>query len=87
VASLSTDLRSRCQLFPTAQGSWELLDEPGAELRTFGLPSDNTTQPLNEAVTAARAEGLPYRRLGRYITHHRLRKPTARQLCAGERHA
>jgi len=55
-----TDLRSRCQLFPTDQGAWELLDEPGAESKTFSLSPDNAVQLLNDAVAAARDLKLPW---------------------------
>ncbi|WP_133511346.1 type I-G CRISPR-associated RAMP protein Csb1/Cas7g [Candidatus Thiosymbion oneisti] len=55
-----TDLRSRCQLFPTAKGAWELLDEPGADPQTFSLSPDNAVRLFNDAVTAARDAGLPW---------------------------
>jgi CRISPR-associated protein Csb1 len=55
-----TDLRSRCQLFPTAKGAWELLDEPGAAPQTFSLSPDVAVQLLTDAVTAARDIGLPW---------------------------
>lgn len=55
-----TDLRSRCQLFPTTQAAWELLDQPGVEPQTFSLSSDGALRLLNEAVTAARELRLPW---------------------------
>jgi len=55
-----TDLRSRCQLFPTTKGAWELLDEPGADPQTFSLSPDTAVQLLKDAITAARDTGLPW---------------------------
>lgn len=55
-----TDLRSRCQLFPTTQAAWELLDQPGAKPQTFSLSSAGALGLLNEALTAARELRLPW---------------------------
>lgn len=55
-----TDLRSRCQLFPVAQGDWQLLDEPGAEPKRYSLSIDESIANLTEAVAAAKQAGLPW---------------------------
>ena len=55
-----TDLRSRCQLFPTQAGPWELLDEPGQPPKTFTLSIENAIKLLNAAVAEAKAAGLPW---------------------------
>ena len=36
------DLRSRCQLIPTQESLWELLDNPGSKPNTFSLTGDQT---------------------------------------------
>lgn len=55
-----TDLRSRCQLFPVAQGDWELLDEPGAEPKRFSLSIDQAIKNLNDAISATKKADLPW---------------------------
>lgn len=52
------DLRSRCQLFPTAPFVWELLDEPGAAPEQFTLTRDEALALYKEAMDAAKKAGL-----------------------------
>ena len=54
------DLRSRCQLFPTAPYSWELLDQPGAEPTRFNLTGVEACTLLKSAILAAKDAGLPW---------------------------
>lgn len=53
------DLRSRCQLFPTAPFVWELLDEPGTEPKKFTLTHAEALSLYQEALAAAKKAGLP----------------------------
>ncbi len=53
------DLRSRCQLFPTAPFAWELLDEPGATPEKFTLTRAEALSLYQDALTAAKKAGLP----------------------------
>ncbi|MBK1632154.1 type I-U CRISPR-associated protein Cas7 [Thiohalocapsa halophila] len=55
-----TDLRSRCQLFPTGAAPWQLLADPEAEPERFSLTPIQAAELLQEAVAAARAAGLPW---------------------------
>ena len=55
-----TDLRSRCQLFPTASAPWELLADPDEEPTRFSLSPKAAAELLNDAVDAAQAVGLPW---------------------------
>lgn len=55
-----TDLRSRCQLFPTVQGPWELLDEPGQPPQTYVLGIAEAIALINQAAGLARDAGLPW---------------------------
>jgi CRISPR-associated protein Csb1 len=54
------DLRSRCQLFPTTEFVWEILDKPGGESKTFSLTSEEAIDLYKKAVVEAKAEGLPW---------------------------
>ena len=54
------DLRSRCQLVPTAPFAWELLDKPGEDPKNFTLTGDEAVALLKEAVGAAKEAGLPW---------------------------
>jgi CRISPR-associated protein Csb1 len=54
------DLRSRCQLHPTAPIVWELLDRPGEEPVKFSLASRDAISLYTEAIDAARKAGLPW---------------------------
>lgn len=56
------DLRSRCQLFPTAPYVWELLDEPGAEPKRFTLDRPGALRLFRDAVSAATTAGLPWQK-------------------------
>ncbi|NEV60663.1 type I-U CRISPR-associated protein Cas7 [Thiorhodococcus minor] len=58
--SQMTDLRSRCQLFPVEAGPWQLLDEPGAEPKSFSLTPEEAIQLLNRAVEDAKRADLPW---------------------------
>jgi CRISPR-associated protein Csb1 len=53
------DLRSRCQLFPTAPFVWELLDEPGTEPKKFTLTRAEALSLYQEALAVAKKAGLP----------------------------
>lgn len=55
-------LRSRCHLHATAPRQWELLDAPGEKPRSFTLNGDQAVALLREAVEAAEAEGLVWRK-------------------------
>lgn len=54
------DLRSRCQLFPTGEINWELLDQPGQPPKSFSLNGEKARQMLADAVAAAKKAGLPW---------------------------
>lgn len=54
------DLRSRCQLFPSEEISWELLDSPGVEASKFSLTAKEAVKLYNDAVQAAKSMKLPY---------------------------
>ncbi|AHF93672.1 CRISPR-associated protein, GSU0053 family [Opitutaceae bacterium TAV1] len=56
------DLRSRCLLWPTGSLTWELLDKPGAAPTPLTIDADNAIKVLAEAVTAAEALGLKWRK-------------------------
>lgn len=53
-------LRSRCLLWPDGPMTWELLERPGAEPKTFALSSDAALELLAGAVEQAKAAGLPW---------------------------
>lgn len=55
-----TDLRSRCQLFPTAQEPWELLNEPGKPPQTYVLGIAEAVALINQAARMATDVGLPW---------------------------
>lgn len=54
------DLRSRCVLFPEGKSRWQLLDEPGADPKTFELDGSAAIALLEDAVAEAREAGLPW---------------------------
>ena len=54
------DLRSRCQLVPTEQVLWELLDVPGQETKQYVLDADTAVDIFNEAVKRAKKSNLPW---------------------------
>ena len=56
----SCDLRSRCQLFPTTEFVWQIIDKPGEEPNTFSLTSAEAIALCKKAVAEARATGLPW---------------------------
>lgn len=55
-----TDLRSRCQLFPTSSAPWELLADPDKEPERFTLTPTTAAELLRNAIGAARSAGLPW---------------------------
>ncbi|AGA90077.1 CRISPR-associated protein, GSU0053 family [Thioflavicoccus mobilis 8321] len=55
-----TDLRSRCQLFPTDPFVWALLDRPGETPTSFTLTGAEAVDLLNRALDEARQSGLPW---------------------------
>lgn len=54
------DLRSRCQLQPTAPFEWQLLDKPGQAPRAFSLTPDEAIAVFDEALKNATKVGLPW---------------------------
>jgi len=54
------DLRSRCQLHPTAAFVWDLLDRPGEAAVKFALTPDEATAVYRDAVAHAKKAGLPW---------------------------
>lgn len=56
------DLRSRCLLWPTGPLVWELLDKPGAAPAKLTIDSESAIKVLADAVTAAEALGLKWRK-------------------------
>ena len=54
------DLRSRCHLFAEREPVWELLDRPGQSPETFEITPDDAIELLGEAISEARAKGLPW---------------------------
>src|SRR5271157_127550 len=54
------DLRSRCQLHPTAPFVWQLLDKPGEPPLEFALTPDGAAAVYREAVALAKKAGLPW---------------------------
>ena len=54
------DLRSRCQLIPTQEFAWELMDQPGSEPMNFSLTGDQAIDVFNAAVKQAKTVGLPW---------------------------
>ncbi|MCC6131339.1 MAG: type I-U CRISPR-associated protein Cas7 [Acidobacteria bacterium] len=53
-------LRSRCLLWPDGPITWELLERPGTDPRSFSLSSHAALGLLSEAVDAAKRAGLPW---------------------------
>ncbi|MEX2671902.1 MAG: type I-U CRISPR-associated RAMP protein Csb1/Cas7u [Phycisphaeraceae bacterium] len=53
------DLRSRCLLYPEADLTWEVLDRKAGS--AFVLSADDAIALFNDAVTAAKKVGLPWR--------------------------
>jgi CRISPR-associated protein Csb1 len=56
------DLRSRCLLWPTGPLTWELLDKPGAAPAKLTIDSESAIKALADAVAAAEALGLKWRK-------------------------
>lgn len=54
------DLRSRCQLVPTAAFVWELLGKPGEVVVTYTLSGEEAIAILKGAVAEAKNTGLPW---------------------------
>lgn len=54
------DLRSRCQLFPTHDFVWELLDVPGKPPSQHKLTGVNAVALFKEAVTEVKTNNLPW---------------------------
>jgi CRISPR-associated protein Csb1 len=54
------DLRSRCQLFPSQNFVWELLDVPGESPKQFELSGDDAMALMRQAVTDLREVNLPW---------------------------
>lgn len=60
VRAQGADLRSRCQLFPTGPFVWELLDDPASAPKTFFLPPQEAVKLAEDAIEAAKKQGLPW---------------------------
>jgi len=58
------DLRSRCLLVATKIAQWELLGAPGSAPTTFSLSGKEAVALLKQAVAAAVAAGLPWKKEG-----------------------
>jgi len=56
------DLRSRCLLWPNGPMTWEVLDRPGEEPRSFTLNAEDAVALFNAAVERAEARGLVWRK-------------------------
>jgi hypothetical protein len=56
-----TDLRDRCQLFPTGSAPWELLADLDKDPEEFRLSPPAAIQLLRDAIAAARGAGCPGR--------------------------
>ncbi len=56
------DLRSRCLLWPTGPLTWELLEKPGSEPLQILIDSKSAVKVLADAVAAAEALGLKWRK-------------------------
>ena len=56
----NTDLRSRCQLFPSAPYVWELLDTAGTPPQRFEVDRSSALALFKEALAAAKGVGLPW---------------------------
>ena len=54
------DLRSRCQLFPTEEITWELLGTPGSEPKRFCVDETGAVELFEKAVEEAKECGLPW---------------------------
>lgn len=54
------DLRSRCQLFPTNEIKWELLEKPGGDPTPVELDAVSAISLFNESVEAAKQAKLPW---------------------------
>lgn len=54
------DLRSRCQLVPTASFAWELLGKPGEAAISYALSGDEAIEILKGAATEAKNASLPW---------------------------
>jgi CRISPR-associated protein Csb1 len=59
-AEAGMGLRSRCLLWPEGPMTWELLDRPGEQPKTFSLSASGALTLLTDAVAQARAAGLPW---------------------------
>jgi CRISPR-associated protein Csb1 len=55
------DLRSRCQLFPTQNFVWEMLDSPGESPKQFELTGEQAVELFNQAVEASKKLSVPWR--------------------------
>jgi CRISPR-associated protein Csb1 len=58
----NTDLRSRCQLFPSTPYAWELLDKPGTPPQRFTIDRDGALALFKAALASAIAVGLPWQK-------------------------
>jgi CRISPR-associated protein Csb1 len=56
------DLRSRCLLWPETDPVWQLLEKPGQEPSLISIDSQTAINVLKEAIQAAEATGLQWRK-------------------------
>lgn len=61
-AEAGFDLRSRCLLWPTGPLTWELLDKLGSDPTKLTIDSNTAIEILGDAVAAAEALGLKWRK-------------------------
>lgn len=62
------DLRSRCLLWPEIEPVWQLLEKPGKEPSLISNDSQTAINVLKEAIQAAEATGLQWRKLPLHLT-------------------
>lgn len=55
-----TSLRSRCSLRPVAPRVWEMLNQPGAEPKTYTIGGEAAIELLNAAISSAKDAGLTW---------------------------
>jgi CRISPR-associated protein Csb1 len=60
LARVDTDFRSRCHLFAVQKPVWTLLDRPGETPQEFDLDPYGALRLLQDAISEAKAAGLPW---------------------------
>lgn len=57
-SEMGTSLRSRCNIVPTSDREWELIDKPGKSPKSFQLDSEGAIRLLQRAIGNAESAGL-----------------------------